>query len=261
MRSNFFWGVLIVLLGGLLLLQNLGILNINIWSLIWPFFLIALGAWIILGRLFPNRAALEHAVIGVDGARKARIKITHAAGRLNIRSGNNPNNLVEGDFGGGLEASDHMNGDIKEVVLKPRMDGFIFPWGPDQALQWDFSLAPDIPIELNLETGANDAYIDLTNLQVEKLKLSTGASSTQVNLPEAAGYTQVNVESGVTSVRLTIPPQVAGRINYSGGLSSIQIDQQRFPQNGHIYESLDYNTAANKVDIHIDTGIASIIID
>lgn len=261
MRSNFFWGSLIVILGSLLLLQNLGILNINIWNLIWPFFLIALGAWIILGRLFPNRTAVEHAVIGLDGAKKARIKINHAAGRLNIRSGNHPSNLIEGDFGGGLEVSERMNGDIKELTLKPRLDVFVFPWGPDQALHWDLSMSPNIPLDLNLETGANDAYIDLTSLRVEKLKLSSGASSTQVHLPEAAGYTAVKVDSGVNSIRLTIPPQVAGRILYSGGLSSIQIDKQRFLQNGNIYESADYNTAANKVDITIDTGIASIIID
>jgi len=261
MRSNFFWGSLIVILGSLLLLQNLGILNVNIWNLIWPFFLIALGAWIILGRLFPNRASVEHAVIGLDGARKARIKVNHAAGRLNIRPGNHPNNLIEGDFGGGVEASEILNGDIKDVTIKPRMDVFVFPWGPDQALHWDFSLAQNIPIDLNLETGANDAYIDLTSLQIESLKLSSGASSTQVNLPEAAGYTTVKVDSGVTSVRLTIPAQVAGRIHYSGGLSSIQIDKQRFLQSGNLYESADYSTAANKVDITIDTGIASVIID
>ncbi len=261
MRSNYFWGTLIIILGALFLLQNLGILNIDLWNLLWPFFLIALGAWIILGRFFPNRAAVEHVVIGSGGAKKARIKINHGAGSLNIRTGASSDNLVEGDFGGGLDASEHFNGEIKEVVIKPRLEGMVVPWGPDQALNWNFSLAPNIPLELNLETGANEAYADLTGLQVEKLKLSTGASSTHIILPAAAGYTQVRVESGVTSVHLTIPSQVAGRIQYSGGLSSIQIDKLRFIQNGNTYESADYTTAANKVDISIDTGIASIIID
>lgn len=261
MRSNFFWGALIVMLGGLLLLQNLGILNINIWSLLWPLFLIALGTWIILGRLFPNQSVVEHVVIGLDGARKARIKVNHAAGRLNIRPGNNPENLIEGDFSGGLDSSDVMNGDVRDVVIKLRLEGFVVPWGPDQALHWDFSLAPNVPLELSLETGANEAIADLTGLQIERLRLNSGASSTQIVLPEKAGYTQVSVDTGVNSVRLTIPPQVAGRISYSGGLSCIQIDKQRFLQNGNLYESADYSSAANKVDIKIDTGIASIIIE
>jgi hypothetical protein len=235
MRSNFFWGTLIVIVGGLFLLQNLGILNVNIWNLLWPFFLIALGAWIILGRFFPNRAAIDH--------------------------GDSSVNLIEGDFGGGLEAVERMVGEIKEVTMKPRIEGLIFPWGPDQALHWDFSLAPNIPLELKLETGANDAYADLTSLLVERLSLKSGASSTHILLPANAGQTWVNIETGVTSVHLTIPPQVAGRIHYSGGLSSIQIDSGRFPKSGNSYQSPDFDTASNKVDIKIDTGIGSVIID
>lgn len=261
MRSNFFWGTLIIVLGSLFLLQNLGILNINIWNMLWPLFLIALGAWIILGRFLPNRAAPEHVVIGLDGARKAGITIKHAAGRLNIRSGSNPNSLIEGDFGGGIEVNERRNGDIKDVELKPQLEGFVVPWGPDHAFNWDIDLAPNIPLELNLETGANDVIADLTGLKVEILKLSSGASSNQITLPAEAGYTHVKVDSGVTSVRLTIPTLVAGRIQYSGGLSSLQIDKQRFLQHDNVYESVDYSTAANKVDISIDTGIASIIID
>ena len=261
MRSNIFWGTLIILVGALFLLQNLGILNIDLWNLLWPLFLIALGAWIILGRLFPNRAAVEHAIIGSGGAKKARIKINHGAGNLNIHAGSSADHLIEGDFGGGLDFKENFNGEIKEVALKPRLQGIVFPWGPDQAFNWNLSLAPNVPLELNLETGANEAYVDLTGLLVEKLKLSTGASSTHIVLPAAAGYTQVRVESGVTAVHLTIPTQVAGRIQYSGGLSSIQIDKSRFIHTGNTYESADYNTAANKVEISIETGIASISID
>ncbi|HWQ83215.1 MAG TPA: hypothetical protein VN363_01535, partial [Anaerolineales bacterium] len=152
-------------------------------------------------------------------------------------------------------------GETKEVELKPKAEVFVVPFGPDQALQWDFSLAPSIPLELILETGANEASADLTGLLVERLKLSSGASSTHIILPAAAGYTEVKVDSGVTSVRLTVPAEVAGRIRYAGGLSNLQIDKQRFIQNGNNYESADYSTAANKVDISIDTGMASIVID
>jgi len=261
MRSNIFWGTLIVIVGGVFLLENLGILNVNIWNLLWPFFLIAMGAWIILGRFFPNRAAIEHAVISLDGARKAQVTIQHGAGRLTIRSGDNSVNLIEGDFGGGLEAVERMIGEVKEVTMKPRIDGLVFPWGPDQALNWDFRLAPNIPLELKLETGANDAFADLTSLLVERLSLKSGASSTHIMLPANAGDTRVNIETGVTSVRLTIPPHVAGRIHYSGGLSSIQIDSGRFPKSGNSYQSPDFDTASNKVEIKIDTGMGSVIID
>ena len=50
MRTNrIFWGLVIVLLGSLLLLQTLGILSWSAWTYFWPIFLILLGAWFILG--------------------------------------------------------------------------------------------------------------------------------------------------------------------------------------------------------------------
>ena len=50
-RSTIFWGSLFILLGALVLLENLDIIDINVWALIWPFFLIAVGLWVLLGAV------------------------------------------------------------------------------------------------------------------------------------------------------------------------------------------------------------------
>jgi hypothetical protein len=41
-------------------------------------------------------------------------------------------------------------------------------------------------------------------------------------------------------------------------LSEISVDQNRFPRTGNGYQSADYDTAANKVDILIETGVGSV---
>ena len=47
-RGRVFWGLFVLLIGVLLLLDNLGYLpSVNIWGLIWPLFLIAAGGWIL----------------------------------------------------------------------------------------------------------------------------------------------------------------------------------------------------------------------
>jgi hypothetical protein len=52
---------------------------------------------------------------------------------------------------------------------------------------------------------------------------------------------------------------VAARIRVKTGIASVNVDSNRFPrQDGGLYESADYATAANRADITIDTGVGSV---
>jgi len=52
---GWFWGVVLVLVGGYALLSNLGLLRWVRADVFWPLLLIALGAWLLIGRAFPGR--------------------------------------------------------------------------------------------------------------------------------------------------------------------------------------------------------------
>ena len=69
MRSaSLFWGAVLIILGGLFLLSNLGIITADVWGIIWPTALILFGVWLLWGRLFHRGAALEHANVPLEGA-------------------------------------------------------------------------------------------------------------------------------------------------------------------------------------------------
>jgi hypothetical protein len=52
---------------------------------------------------------------------------------------------------------------------------------------------------------------------------------------------------------------VAAQIRHRGGLSTFTIDQSRFPQvDEGVYRSPDYDTAQNRVDLDIETGVTTI---
>ena len=93
---------------------------------------------------------------------------------------------------------------------------------------------------------------------VTELRLETGASSTDITLPAKAGYTKAKINAGAASASVRVPSGVAARIQVSGGLASINVDPDRFPRQGGIYQSPDYDAASNKVDLTIDTGVGSI---
>lgn len=260
-RGTLFWGFLLIVFGLVLLLDNLGLLgNINIWNLLWPIFLIALGAWILFGTIFRRAPSVEHASIPLEGAESARVRVRHGAGRMEVYSSSATGILAEGDFAGGLEHSSHLEGNLLEVKMSPPEQVFPFTWSPGSTLDWSFGLTRDIPLSLDYETGASESRLNLRELRLTELHLKTGASSTTIDLPANAGYTRVFVESGAASVNINVPDGVAARIQTKGGLSSIQVDTQRFPQIGSVYQSPDYDTAANKVDMDIQMGVGSVSI-
>jgi hypothetical protein len=140
------------------------------------------------------------------------------------------------------------------------MQSFASPWmwGPGRSLDWSVRLNDTIPISLDLQTGANEAHVDLSDLQITKLQLQTGASSTRITLPASAGHTKAAIHSGAASVSVRVPSGVAARITSQSGLADVRVDRTRFPQTGGVHQSEDYDTAENKVDIEIETGVGSV---
>jgi hypothetical protein len=61
-------------------------------------------------------------------------------------------------------------------------------------------------------------------------------------------------------VTITIPSGVAARIRADSGLGGIRIDETRFPKSGKMYESADFASATNKIEVEVDGGVGSITI-
>lgn len=265
-RGSIFWALVLIVVGIVLLLDELGFLGflgISAWSLIWPLVFIALGVRVLWGVLrgSPSFEAKE-ASIPLDGATQARVHIHHGAGRLEVKGGARPGELASGSFGGGLSFRTWRQGDLLEADMhvpssSRSLGANVWNWGQN-TIDWSVALSDAVPLELILEAGANDTSLDLAELQVSKLKLATGASSTQVTLPAHAGYTQVKVESGAADVRLRVPDGVAARIKVGSVLAGVDVDTHRFPRLGDLYQSPDYETAANKAEIKVEVAIGSV---
>jgi hypothetical protein len=261
-RSSLFWGAVLLLVGILLLLDNLNFLPIRVWDLLWPALLVLVGVWILVGSLTSRRYLEdEHVVIPLDGAASANVRINHGAGRIRVGAGGNPTDLAEGDFGGGLDLRTHRQGEALEVEMSvPSRNFSMGPWGWNrEGMNWTFVLNRDIPMRIEVKTGANEADLDLTDLLVSDLRLYTGASSTRLALPASAGQTQVHIEAGAAAVYIRVPENVSARIRSQGGLSSTSVNSARFPRrDGGIYQSADYETAQNRVDVDIQSGVGSV---
>lgn len=260
-RGGLFWGIILLLVGLLLLLNNLDVIAVDVWGAMVAVVLIAVGVSLLWGMLAGSGAVQgDEVAIPLEGAGHARIRVKHGAGRLRVSGGTSPDALVEGTFSSGLRYRTQLSGEELDVEMSP--GGFPFglmPWSwGREGLGWSFALNSEIPLSLSFETGASDAHLDLSEVRVSDLRLSTGASSVNVTLPSHAGRTQVRVEAGAASVALRVPPGVAGRVRFQGALASVHVDQNRFPRRGGVYQSPDYDTAEDRVDIEIEAGIGSL---
>ncbi len=259
-RGSYFWGILLIGAGAILLLGNL--LGVDAWRLLGPGLLVLIGIWVLWSAtLAPRSAEVQNLSIPAQGAARGRLVLRHGAGRLKIGPGAGPDELAAGEFVGGVTHSTRREADQLQADLRLPTDGlfwFSAPWAWNRGFAWSVRLNESLPISLRLETGAGETDIDLTSLKIIDLQLSTGASSTTLRLPAGAGSTQVRVESGLASVRIFVPEGVAARIRMAGGLADQRVDRARFPRTGAVYQSADYETAANKVDLDIQTGLGSV---
>lgn len=261
--GNMFWGTLILLLGVFFLLNQQGviILTSQFWAIFGAGALILLGLLFIIAPMLRRKAKSEPVSIPLDASvGAAEIKIRHGAGHLTLRALDQPGLLMAGTCVEGVEQDIQREGGLLKVRLSaPQvwMVGFP-PFVSHEGLTWDLGLARNLPLRVKVETGASENILDLRGLKIEDLQLDTGASSTTIELPAEAGLTKVRIHCGAASVRVIVPPNVAGRIKVESGLSGVDIDQRRFMPNGKLYETPGFDSAPNRVELYVEMGVGSI---
>jgi Domain of unknown function (DUF5668) len=273
----------------------------NLWRL-WPMVLVLAGIELLLAHRVPwlvlaSVAALV-LVVGVfatgismapsvasgavtrsiptdlGGATQAAVTIRFGAGQLNIGPliDPKPEQLAVMTYTGPSELASEPRY-VTTVGGTGRLDyqtstrtgpNFIpFIGGRSDSMQMDVNLSPTVPIaSLNVQTGATEAHLDLSNLKVNSMDFSVGAANAWIRLPQAAGPTTAHISSGAATITLEVPQGVAAQIHHSGGLSTVDINQTRFPLVSEgLYRSPDYATAQNTVDMTIETGLTTIAVN
>jgi hypothetical protein len=266
------WPVILVLAGIELLLGN---------RAPWPVVAL-LGALVLVGgtvamglSMAPSVAtnAVERSTsTALGGATQATVTLRFGAGELNVGPlvSPGPDQLAVMDYTGPAELTPEPRysptvggtGRLEyQLNTRSRAPSFIpFVGGRSDALHMDVNLNPTVPIAaLNVQMGATDAHLDLSNLKVASMDISLGAASAWLRVPQAAGSTTAHISGGAATITIEIPQGVGAQIHHSGGLETVDVDQDRFPLVSEgVYRSPGYETATNKVDLTIETGLTTI---
>ncbi len=288
-RGAFIFPILLIMAGVVLLLQTLGVLPWSLWSTLWrfwPVLVILVGlsiilrnapAWVMPGIALLALAGVVGAAVAIewpfakpttyttsfseplDGLESARVEVDFGAGKLLLGSlPESSENLAEGQFGGSGKVDATVKRRGSEATLKLSRTSGSFLWGAEE--EWNVNLSRRVAIDLDLDTGASNVELDLTDLRVEKFTLNAGASKLHVRFSKAAGATDATVKAGAADLDLVVPEGVAARISIDAVLANVNVDETRFPKKGDRYESPGFDTAQNKLTLEIDSGVARITI-
>jgi hypothetical protein len=241
-RGSLLVPVLLIVGGGALLLQKLGVLKPIVWQSLlpyWPCLLILLGVDLIARRVsFPQALATLLAACLLIGAgmaafhilapsewvtriqrieqpledvSSARIALSCNGCALHVTAGASPRVLVEGSVA--LRADERLSQTItrNDPMLQYRLQSaqrFRFPWVADRSTDvWTLSLTSAIPLTLSVR-GAASYVVDAHSLGATVLDLASTETGT-LTLPSAGSV--VAYLSGGT-VRLWVPEGLALQI-------------------------------------------------
>ena len=102
--------------------------------------------------------------------------------------------------------------------------------------------------------------LHLRELRVTNLDMGIGAAELVMTMPARAGHVEVEISGGAADIERVVPDGVAARIRARSGFSGLEIDGSRFPRSGAVYESADFASARNRVDVELDVGAASVTV-
>lgn len=288
--------LILIGVGVLILLSNLGLLPYGLWSTLWrlwPLVLVLIGLDMLFGRrsalgsllVFGLTAAIALGVVywawvnarnasaqiaepqalvqSLREATAAEVQLDFGVGRLNVHALSGSAYLMEG-------TAINLPGQVTEVSYSVR-DGVgrlevdqsrsLFAPSltlPDPNVGWDLGFNAAVPITLTVDTGAGRANIDLAGLDVRALRLDSGVGQTSVIFP-GRGRLQAVIRAGVGEVTLTIPADLPARISLTTGLGSTRIDS-RFGRQGNVYQTADFSTAGDYLEIELRAGVGSVIV-
>jgi len=285
--GNLLLGMLIIFVGIIFLGRTTGLfyINIDIWKL-WPIFIILFGlsifshggrvssiiavvvillivafVWILVfTNLNMGWKGVVYEIEDISIEREHSVdsflvRIKTGAGKLTIDGGGSK--LISGTFESDylkLNTSSEVKGNLQNVTLstKPSFAGF-----GSHINDLKLSINPDIPIKLELDTGAIDMDLDLSEVKVKSLDIDTGASSLDLIMGDKVNIFKMEIDSGASSINISLPRTVGARVAIDSGLSSKDLHDFK-KINSNTYESNNFYDADKIVDIDIDMGISDL---
>jgi hypothetical protein len=292
-RRSLLGPLILIALGVVFLLNNMGILSWNVWEVIfrlWPILVIAIGLDLLLGRrsalgavlaflitlaillgalwLFESDIGRNVAGSAVDirqdlqGASEAVIVLDPAVGSVQVDALGDSANLLEGVVRPANEEEVatrfSLEGDTATFVVERAEPSFGPFLGDINRPRWEIGLARGIPLELQVDHGVGQLALDLDGLTLRALRVNLGLGQTTVTLPNRGRFEAV-VKGAIGQMTIVVPDGLAVRIMANTGVATRSVPDG-YRREGDVYTSPGYDAADDRVDLAVSQVIGSLVI-
>ncbi|RJO59694.1 hypothetical protein C4546_01255 [Candidatus Parcubacteria bacterium] len=283
--GRFFFGLFVVVVGLMFLGRAAGWLPQDIsidWSWVWPLLIIFLGLSILTGRswfswitgsiitilvlilvawmIFGNLGARELTTQEVSYDKGANVtsavlNLKTGASKLNIKG--DSSKLLTGIFSSynlNLTKQETIADGVQNITLGTTSS---WKWFTSSKNTIELQLTNDLPVTLNLDSGASDMDLDLTNVMAKIVDVDTGASTLNLTLGDKLEQASVNIDAGASTLNIFLPRTLGAKLNIDAGVSSKNLtDFNKIDDK--TYESQNYSSVAKKVNLDFNLGAATL---
>lgn len=252
--------------------------------------LVAAAGYALLGNNSKPAILTQELSEPLSGATTARIEINRYSGDLAIdRQPGGEKVLASGNLPyldtQAITRSVNTTRNPATLTLKTNAAGrsqFRLPWvACTDDTRWQIHLNPAVASDITARSGGGNANLDLTGLIVTRVYAELGGGNLSLTLPDktanlnataktGAGNVDVDLGnnltgsntiiagSGAGNVTVRLPGNIPARIHASSGMGSVIVDPRFSKVDDKTYQSDDYASAANKVDLTLNSGAGNV---
>ena len=295
--ARFRWGMLLIQIGILILLQNNNIISENTWENLFVYFplvLIAVGiekiftksklqfisylttialffggfaiAVVVSNSAFHNDNFFTDSIYKEEldpDVQMIRANLILDGNNLTIRDSGPELILAEFDeFSKKPEILSSVDDNIANISMTARENTFFggaVKINNDNVDDWYIQFSEETPLELECTGQDNDIHLNFLNTLLRKLSLITDNTNIYLKIGSQEPLVQINVEGEDSKLRLRVPEK--------SGLKIISHDDSYFQKLGFLktddgnFESQNYKTATEQIELELDDNLVSFSLD
>jgi hypothetical protein len=241
-----------------------------------------------------SKILINNLSVPLNGATAAKIDLNAGSGNLMIDRLSNYENLLAS---GALQYTENLgvpartlttnNGQTTLTLTKSNgaQTGFHLPWTAcADDTEWQIHLNPTVPSYVVAYNGGGNVKLDLSGMTITQVMADSGGGNVDLVLPETitnlnvtaktgagnvsielgnamTGSNTINAKSGAGNVTIKVSNGIVARIHTSVGMGKVVVDTQFNKIDDNTYQSVDYESAANKVEITATSGAGNVTVN